>query len=327
MIEETTHDLEILQKRARDFLENHFTPPRRYGTAFHLNPPISDLRSFEGEILPSSQNTIHDGWRIISKEIKADIFKASFLRPSLSWQLIHLDRIPNKLVFMRDNEAASLYLREKGLYWIILGHHASLTIHDRIIGSKPGFHSVYSWQKDDSSLSITCLRGENTYLSEYIEGQLLGPRSSISITHLTYGKNNEQADIETVVYHKAPRTSSTIALRSGGVDRSTTIYRGRLDVANNAVGAKGFQSCRALHLSRTAVIDVLPRLDIRTNDVQCSHAVTATHLDDSTLFYLRSRGIPHEHARTIATLGFFNQQLSLSPSIQRTLQRMISSTP
>ena len=57
----------------------------------------------------------------------------------------------------------------------------------------------------------------------------------------------------------------------------------------------------------------MPNLDIRTNEVKCSHASTVGPIDDEQRFYLESRGIPPEVAERLVVLGFFDDVLSLLP--------------
>lgn len=73
-----------------------------------------------------------------------------------------------------------------------------------------------------------------------------------------------------------------------------------------------------------AIVDFLPELAIKTNDVKCSHGITMTHLDDAALFYLRSRGLAVPTARQLATRGFFHHQLTLPPKVAALLEDVIT---
>jgi Fe-S cluster assembly protein SufD len=58
----------------------------------------------------------------------------------------------------------------------------------------------------------------------------------------------------------------------------------------------------------------VPNLDIKTNDVKCSHASTVGPIDDEQRFYLESRGIPPETAERLVVLGFFDEVLAQLPT-------------
>ena len=47
----------------------------------------------------------------------------------------------------------------------------------------------------------------------------------------------------------------------------------------------------------TARADTRPWLEIFADDLRCAHGATVGRLDDDALFYLRSRGIPHDESR------------------------------
>jgi Fe-S cluster assembly protein SufD len=54
-------------------------------------------------------------------------------------------------------------------------------------------------------------------------------------------------------------------------------------------------------------VDTKPQLEIFNNDVKCTHGSTIGQLDESMLFYLRSRGLPRDEARMLLTQGFANE--------------------
>ena len=58
----------------------------------------------------------------------------------------------------------------------------------------------------------------------------------------------------------------------------------------------------------------MPNLDIRTNDVKCSHASTVGPIDEEQRFYLESRGIEPSIAERLVVLGFFDEVLQQLPS-------------
>ena len=57
-------------------------------------------------------------------------------------------------------------------------------------------------------------------------------------------------------------------------------------------------------LSNAATVNAMPRLEIYTDDVLCTHGVTVGDLDETVLFYLQSRGLSKEKARSILLKAF-----------------------
>ena len=50
-----------------------------------------------------------------------------------------------------------------------------------------------------------------------------------------------------------------------------------------------------------------PQLEIYADDVKCSHGATVGQLDESQVFYLRSRGIPESEALLLMMFAFTNE--------------------
>ncbi|HLJ96645.1 MAG TPA: SufD family Fe-S cluster assembly protein, partial [Gemmataceae bacterium] len=63
-------------------------------------------------------------------------------------------------------------------------------------------------------------------------------------------------------------------------------------------------------LSEDVVINTKPQLEIYADDVKCTHGATVGQLDEEAIFYLRSRGIGREAARSLLTFAFANDILS-----------------
>jgi Fe-S cluster assembly protein SufD len=66
-------------------------------------------------------------------------------------------------------------------------------------------------------------------------------------------------------------------------------------------------------LSPAAEIDTKPELEIYANDVKCSHGATTGQLDPISMFYLRSRGLSENDARTLLIRAFAESILAGIP--------------
>jgi Fe-S cluster assembly protein SufD len=69
------------------------------------------------------------------------------------------------------------------------------------------------------------------------------------------------------------------------------------------------QTSRNIVLSEHAKADAIPNLEIEANDVRCGHAASVGPVDEETLFYLQSRGIPRDEAERLVVTGFFQEVL------------------
>ena len=64
------------------------------------------------------------------------------------------------------------------------------------------------------------------------------------------------------------------------------------------------QTNNNLLLSPDAHADSQPQLEIYADDVKCSHGSTIGQMDGDALFYLRSRGLGIEEAKSLLSFAF-----------------------
>jgi Fe-S cluster assembly protein SufD len=92
------------------------------------------------------------------------------------------------------------------------------------------------------------------------------------------------------------------------------VYTGLISIGEDARGTVAYQTNRTLTLSDGAWAESVPNLDIRTNDVKCSHASTVGPIDAEQRFYLESRGVRPEVAERLVVLGFFDEVIEQLPT-------------
>ena len=82
------------------------------------------------------------------------------------------------------------------------------------------------------------------------------------------------------------------------------MFNGKVYVHPEAQKTDGKQTNNTLLLSEKAQIDTKPQLEIFADDVKCTHGATVGRLDETALFYLKSRGIAAHTARQLLTYAF-----------------------
>jgi len=80
------------------------------------------------------------------------------------------------------------------------------------------------------------------------------------------------------------------------------------------VKADAYQANRNLLLSADARADSMPKLEIETDDVRCTHGATVGPVDDEQVFYLMSRGLRRADAEQMIVEGFFEDVLAALPA-------------
>jgi Fe-S cluster assembly protein SufD len=137
---------------------------------------------------------------------------------------------------------------------------------------------------------------------------------------------NQHLDTHTRIDHAQPHGTSR-QLYKGVLDgRARGVFVGRVLVRPGASKTDAQQTNKNLLLSREALVDSLPQLEILTDDVKCKHGSTTGQLDPSALFYLRSRGIAEAAARSLLVYAFASDVVgrvkvkALRASLERYLQ-------
>ena len=104
------------------------------------------------------------------------------------------------------------------------------------------------------------------------------------------------------------------------------MFNGKIIVDKIAQKTNAFQSNKNILISDKATINTKPQLEIFADDVKCSHGCTIGQLDESALFYLRSRGIPEKEAKALLMYAFSNNVLSSVqiPELKQRINKIIA---
>ena len=127
------------------------------------------------------------------------------------------------------------------------------------------------------------------------------------ITGLNLVSDGQHADITMDATHAVPGTSSQPLFKSIARGRGKAVVQGKLVVARDAQKTDAKFMHQGLMLSDEAEILSKPELEIYADDVVCGHGSTCGKLDEDSMFYLMSRGIPKEEAETMLVRGFLEE--------------------
>jgi Fe-S cluster assembly protein SufD len=144
-----------------------------------------------------------------------------------------------------------------------------------------------------------------------IHATLAGPRATCHLNGAQLLNGTRHADTTTAIDHAASNCASRQTYKSVLAGRSRAVFQGRIHVHQVAQKTDGYQMNQALLLSPDCEMDSKPQLEIYADDVKCSHGATVGELDEGALFYLRSRGIPADEARSLLVHAFLADALEL----------------
>jgi len=158
-----------------------------------------------------------------------------------------------------------------------------------------------------------------------VEGALEGEGAEATLNGLYLVNGRQLADFHMRVDHAAPHTTSHEMFKGVLDDRGRGVFNGRIHVHRQAQKTDAKQTSRNLLLSEHALVNANPQLEIYADDVKCTHGSTVGQLDDLAVFYLRSRGIGLEAARSLLTYAFASDLVSRVkvPAVHELLQEYL----
>ncbi|HVB37990.1 MAG TPA: Fe-S cluster assembly protein SufD, partial [Vicinamibacterales bacterium] len=136
-----------------------------------------------------------------------------------------------------------------------------------------------------------------------------GEGMECTLNGLYLATGRQLVDNHTTIDHATPHCSSHEIYKGVLAGRARGVFNGKIIVRPDAQKTDAKQTNRALLLSDDAVIDTKPQLEIFANDVKCTHGAAIGQLDDDAVFYLRSRAIGEQDARTMLIHAFAGEVL------------------
>lgn len=133
---------------------------------------------------------------------------------------------------------------------------------------------------------------------------LVGENASSEFTGISFAGEGQNLDTGAQVVHAAPHTTSTVNTKSISKSGGIAIYRGLVEIKENAVGAKNSTSCESLMLDNKSRSDTIPTIKIENNNIDIGHEAKIGRISDSVIFYLMSRGISEQEAKEMVVRGF-----------------------
>ena len=153
-----------------------------------------------------------------------------------------------------------------------------------------------------------------------------GEGAECSLDGLFLAGGSQHVDAHTVIDHARPHCTSR-ELYNGVIDgRARGVFHGRIVVRADAQKTNAHQANHNLLLSRTALVNSTPALEIHADDVKCKHGSTTGQIDPQSMFYLRSRGIGEEAARALLVYAFAADVIGrvALPSVRRRLHGLLA---
>ncbi|MBR9922596.1 MAG: Fe-S cluster assembly protein SufD [Bacteroidetes bacterium] len=192
-----------------------------------------------------------------------------------------------------------------------VGANARLEHYKFQLENKESFqiNNTKAWLNRDSVYSNYNLDLGGALVRNNVISVLLDSNITANLYGAFLGVDRQHLDTQTFIDHAFPHCQSNELYKGILTDRAKGVFNGKVIVRPDAQKTNAFQQNSNLVLSPTAVMDTKPQLEIFADDVRCSHGATIGQLDETSVFYLKSRGIPDAQARRLLQLAFLQEVL------------------
>lgn len=183
--------------------------------------------------------------------------------------------------------------------------------------AKLRYSTIENWSKNMYNLNTKRARVEENGIMEWVSGSfgshisylypmtiLKGDNARAEFTGVTFAGAGQNLDTGAKMVHIGKDTSSYINTRSISKSGGISTYRSAVVIQNQAKNAKSAVSCQSLMLDDRSRSDTVPAIDVRTSQADVGHEAKIGRISDDAVFYLMSRGIPEEEAKSLIVSGF-----------------------
>ena len=133
---------------------------------------------------------------------------------------------------------------------------------------------------------------------------LNGEGAKTEFTGISFAGAGQNLDNGFKAVHNAKNTSSVVNAKSISKNGGKCTYRSQIKINESAEGAKSSVSCDSLMLDDISISNTIPVNEIKTDDVEFSHEAKIGKISDKAIFYLMSRGLTEEDAKSMIVRGF-----------------------
>lgn len=182
--------------------------------------------------------------------------------------------------------------------------------HIKLQQESPESHHVCTTQilqRSHSSVSTISISSGGKLTRNDVNVVLDGEGCECRMHGLVLAKGRQHVDNHTFLDHAKPHCTSHELYKGIYGDRSHGIFNGRIVVRKDAQKTNADQANQNLLLSRQALVNSNPQLEINADDVRCTHGSTTGQVNQEAVFYLRSRGLDEKTARFLLIHGFASE--------------------
>lgn len=307
-------------KRLSEYVTLQFPYWKRTGLKQLLLPNVSHYKGLENldELGIKAIDSLDFEGSDRKFVLLADIFSLSgryFVHSGVETLVLEdLDSIDNSLVIVENGTLNLVRIVKRSFFVgnlrILLKPGAELKLYNLYIGkgadeSSPLISNVFVEAQEGSKLLVRDFYFGGTINTGYFGLRIKGENVHSDIRPHYLGADKNVIDILYLVRFYARNSYSNVDAKGVLTDTSKLIFRGIMDITSGCKEAEAHQSNHALLLSEKAKVEAIPSLMVDEHEVVASHAASSAPVDEQTVFYLMSRGIPKDEAIRMIVRGVF----------------------
>lgn len=198
----------------------------------------------------------------------------------------------NNVIF----KAVNVILMNKAIMDIVIDYDSESTI----------FSSFTSILKPKSKLNMV-FANSNVKNSFHEIRYKLEEDSTVKHVDIASIKKEAKYSIYITQEHNGINSTSNVISKVILKDQASAFYRGNIIIENKANNSNASLKQLSLILSEKARSCAIPSLQVKHNEVKCSHGAATGKMDENQLWYLQSRGLDVKNAYNLIIEAFFCQ--------------------
>lgn len=185
--------------------------------------------------------------------------------------------------------------------------------------AKCKYSTIQNWSTDVYNLVTKRAIVEENGLMEWVDGNLgskvtmkypscilKGDYSKGNSISIAYAKNGQYLDAGAKMIHLGKYTKSNIVSKSIAESGGVSNYRGTTKITNNAKYSSASIKCDTILLDDISISDTIPKNIVLNDTSKLEHEASVSKISEEKLFYLKSKGIDDETAKSMLIMGFIN---------------------
>ncbi len=143
-----------------------------------------------------------------------------------------------------------------------------------------------------------------SHVNHVLRSEVRGADAISSVDWIFYAKGTEKQRLSAVNAFLAPGGGGEVTMKGVAEQKGHTVCNGLIEIGPNGGRTGTYLTEEVLMLDSTSMVDAIPGLEIKTNDVKASHSATVSRVTEEDLFYFAARGIDFVSARKMYVEGF-----------------------